>query len=107
MKWEKFNGPLENVGVKIGVDFRYRMLNRPKWSPIMGIALGPSLEMFTYPHREKEQPHDWWFGGYCTTYFGISYRFVNSKILWFGFGPSLEYIKDFTGFFNFKFEVQF
>ena len=47
MKWEKFNGPLENVGVKIGVDFRYRMLNRPKWSPIMGIALGPSLEMFT------------------------------------------------------------
>ena len=70
-------------------------------------ALSPSLEAYTYPQREKKQPNDWWFGGYITTYFGMSYLFENGRHLWFGFGPSVEYIKYYTGFTNFKFEIQF
>lgn len=107
MKSQDFKGPLENVGVRIGLDIRYRILDKPKWSPILGGAFGPSLEAYTYPQREKKQPNDWWFGGYITTYFGMSYRFENGRHLWFGFGPSVEYIKYYTGFTNFKFEIQF
>ena len=43
--------PYNDLGFKLGLDFRYRLLNRFRWSPVIGVAAGPSLELTFYPQQ--------------------------------------------------------
>ena len=100
----------ENIGFKLGLDFRYRWFNKFKWSPIIGFSVGPSVELTSYP-KEDEYFRDWGLGGYLSEYIGCSYRYLNNKQLWFGigWGGDLGYGNNFFGIeslLSFKFEIQ-
>lgn len=100
----------ENLGFKLGLDFRYRWLNRFRWSPIIGITAGPSIELTSYP-KEDGYSRYWGLGGYLSEYLGCSYRYQNNKQLWFGigWGSDFGYAENFFGIeflLSFKFEIQ-
>jgi len=100
----------ENLGFKLGLDFRYRWFNRFKWSPIIGVTGGPSIELTSYNEYSGRSYIGW--GGYLSEYFGCSYRYLNDKQLWFGFGWGADYgyqnsyLIGIEGLFSFKFEIQ-
>ncbi len=100
--------PYENIGFKLGLDFRYRLLNRFKWSPVIGIAGGPSIELTSYPKPEGEYSSYWGWGAYLSQYFGCSYRYQNNKQLCFGasWGVDFGYVFIALPLLSFKFEIQ-
>jgi hypothetical protein len=100
--------PFENIGFKLGLDFRYRLLNRFKWSPVIGIAGGPSIELTSYPKQEGEYSSYWGWGGYISSYLGCSYRYRNNKQLWFGASWTVDfgYIFIAIPLLGFRFEIQ-
>ena len=100
--------PYENIGFKLGLDFRYRLLNRYKWSPVIGIAGGPSIELTSYPKQEGEYSSYWGWGAYLSSYFGCSYRYQNNKQLYFGAGWGVDfgYIIMALPLLSFRFEIQ-
>ena len=100
--------PYENIGFKLGLDFRYRLLNRYKWSPVIGIAGGPSIELTSYPKQEGEYSSYWGWGAYLSSYFGCSYRYQNNKQLSFGasWGGDFGYVFIALPLLSFRFEIQ-
>ena len=100
--------PYEDIGFKLGLDFRYRLLNRFKWSPVIGIASGPSIGLTSYPKREGEYSSYWGWGAYLSSYFGCSYRYQNNKQLYFGAGWGVDfgYIIMALPLLSFRFEMQ-
>lgn len=100
--------PYENIGFKLGLDFRYRLLNRFKWSPVIGIAGGPSIELTSYPKQEGEYTSYWGWGAYLSSYFGCSYRYQNNKQLYCGAGWGVDfgYIIMALPLLSFRFEIQ-
>ena len=102
--------PYENIGFKLGLDFRYRLLNRFKWSPIIGITLGPSVELTSYA-KDEGRYHHWNWGGYLSQYVGCSYRYLDNRQLWFGIGWGVDqgYVDNLfeaASIFSFRFEIQ-
>jgi hypothetical protein len=98
----------ENVGFKLGLDFRYRWFNRFKWSPVIGIAGGPSIELTSYPLQDGEFKSYWGWGGYISNYLGCSYRYRNNKQLWFGASWTVDFGYVFIAIpsLGFRFEIQ-
>ena len=102
---------VENLGFKLGLDFRYRWLNRFKWSPIIGVTGGPSIELTTYP-KEDGYTRGWSWGSNLSTYIGCSYRYLNDKQLWFGTGWGVDVVYDYSviwgikAILSFRFEIQ-
>ena len=98
----------ENVGFKLGLDFRYRWFNRFKWSPVIGIAGGPSIELTSYPLQDGEFKSYWGWGGYISNYLGCSYRYWNNKQLWFGASWTVDFGYVFIAIplLGFRFEIQ-
>jgi len=98
----------ENVGFKLGLDFRYRWFNRFKWSPVIGIAGGPSIELTSYPLQDGEFKSYWGWGGYISYYLGCSYRYRNNKQLWFGASWTVDFGYVFIAIplLGFRFEIQ-
>ena len=98
----------ENVGFKLGLDFRYRWFNRFKWSPVIGIAGGPSIELTFYPLQDGEFKSYWGWGGYISNYLGCSYRYRNNKQLWFGASWTVDFGYVFIAIplLGFRFEIQ-
>ena len=100
----------EDFGFKLGLDFRYRLLNRFRWSPIIGITGGPSIEFTSYPKGDGYS-RGWGLGGYISEYIGCSYRYLNNKQMWFGigWGSDFGYAENFFGIeplLSFRFEIQ-
>ena len=98
----------ENIGFKLGLDFRYRWFNRFKWSPVIGIAGGPSIELTSYPLQDGEFKSYWGWGGYISYYLGCSYRYRNNKQLWFGASWTVDFGYVFIAIplLGFRFEIQ-
>lgn len=103
--------PFENFGFKLGLDFRYRWFNRFKWSPVIGIAGGPSIELNSYPNQDDGRRNYWDWGGFLTEYAGCSYRYQNNKQLLFALGWGFDvgycsYLLPFEFMITFKLEIQ-
>ncbi len=97
----------ENLGFKLGLDFRYRWFNRFRWSPIMGVTGGPSIELVSYPKENGYSSSSGW-GGYISYYLGCSYRYRNNKQLWFGASWTVDFGYVFIAklLLGFRFEIQ-
>ena len=103
--------PYNDLGFKLGLDFRYRLLNRFRWSPVIGIAAGPSLELTFYPQQEESYQYqgDCGWGAYLSQYIGYSYRYKNNKQLLFGVSWTVDFgFNYFVGIplLGFRFEIQ-
>ena len=97
---------LHNFGVKLGVDFRYRILNRYQWSPYIGVSIGPSFELVFDELENGNVNGDQYMGVYFSEYVGCAYRYKPGKNLFFGPGLSFEAIGDPFIFGFLKFEIQ-
>ncbi|MBO4488989.1 MAG: hypothetical protein J5741_04950 [Bacteroidales bacterium] len=100
----------EDLGFKLGLDFRYRWLNRFKWSPIIGVTGGPSVEFISFPEDDGHSS-GWCWGGYISEYIGCSYRYLNDKQLWFGAGWGYDFgygdnLFGIEAILSFRFEIQ-
>ena len=100
----------EIFGFKLGLDFRYRWFSQLRWSPIIGVTGGPSIEFNSYP-LEDGYSRGWGWGGYLSEYIGCSYRYLNNKQMWFGIGWGMDfgYADNLLGLeplFSFRFEIQ-
>ena len=103
--------PYNDLGFKLGLDFRYRLLNRFRWSPVIGVAAGPSLELTFYPQQEERYQYqgDCGWGAYLSQYIGYSYRYKNNKQLLFGVSWTVDFgFNYFVGIplLGFRFEIQ-
>lgn len=110
------------LGFKLGLDFRYRLLNSFKWSPVLGIAGGPSMELTSYLPQEgvnngywgwngyisQYSKSYWSWGGYISTSVGCSYRYKNNKQLWFGVSYTFDIGSAYLALplAGFRFEIQ-
>jgi hypothetical protein len=107
----EYSTPYNDLGFKLGLDFRYRLLNRFRWSPVIGIAAGPSLELTFYPQQEESYQYqgDCGWGAYLSQYIGYSYRYKNNKQLLFGVSWTVDFgFNYFVGIplLGFRFEIQ-
>lgn len=97
----------DNLGIGLGIDFKYRMISSQRWSPIIGIAGGPSLQMVFYPKEFRiEYKDNYFIGGYATLYSGCSFKYAPNKHLYFGPALNVGIIGDLVVSFTSKFEIQ-
>ena len=99
-----YQGSADYLGIKLGADFRYRIIHSSKGSPILGSAMGPLVMFRICPQLEKQPNVSGGF--YLSNLFGYSYYYKNNKQLLLGIRPCMDFSFEVAVSINFKFEIQ-